>query len=331
DPSKSLLLDFTVYTRFLLAIPLFILGESIAFRRYTMIVNYFVISGIIPGPERQAYDDLLSNAQGLRNSRLAEIVWAVLAYAVAAFTVIYRATSEPSTWLVAAEPRLLSLAGAWYTVVSLPLFQFLFFRSVWSWFIWVLFLWRLSRLHLRLTPTHPDLAGGLNILGDSPYAIAVFVFAIGSVLSSALVMQILNDAASVVSYKKVFIVFLFLAMLISFGPLLIFTRKLDRLRQRGLRDYGTLASYQTQLFEEKWIRRFGATEDIVEIPLGSADFSSLSGLKTSYDTVKKMKFFPFGMRAFIVLALASLIPMAPLILMEFPLQEVLKAIAGFIL
>src|SRR5215813_10371065 len=133
DLHKSLLLDFTVHTRFLLAIPLFILGESVAFSRYTMIVNYFVRSGIIAGSERQSYVDLLSNARGLRDSRLAEIVWVILAYTVAAFTVIYRATSEPSTWLVAAEPRLLSLAGARRYTRRRPLFQFLFLRSIWSW------------------------------------------------------------------------------------------------------------------------------------------------------------------------------------------------------
>src|SRR5215813_11891030 len=83
DPRKSLLLDLTVYARFLLAIPLFILGESIAARRYTIIVNYFVRSGIIDGSERQAYGDLLSDTRKLRDSRLAEIVWVILAYVVA--------------------------------------------------------------------------------------------------------------------------------------------------------------------------------------------------------------------------------------------------------
>jgi len=36
------------------------------------------------------------------------------------------------------------------------------------------------------------------------------------------------------------------------------------------------------------------------------------------------------MRALAVLAVAALIPAVPLILIEFPLQEILKAIAGFI-
>jgi len=333
DPRRSLLLDFTVYARFLVAVPLFILGESVADSRYSMIVNYLPRSGIVTGVERQAYDDLLSSARGLRDSRVFEILWVVLAYVGAAFSVFfYHATSEQSTWLVdgAAGSVPLSWAGCWYAAVSLPLFQFLLYRAIWSWLIWVRFLWRLSRLRLRLTPTHPDLAGGLNILGDSPYAIAVFVFAVGAVLSAALIMQISYEGASVVIYHNVFIVYLLLAMIISFGPLLVFIGKLDRLRQRGLRDYGTLASRHAQLFDEKWIKGAGVTEDIVEIPLGSPDTSSISGLKSSYEAVKRMRFFPFGVRALVVLVSAALIPMVPLILMEFPLQKILKSIARIV-
>jgi hypothetical protein len=332
DPRRSLLLDFTVYARFLVAVPLFIIGESVADSRYSMIVNYLLNSGIVTGSERQAYDDLLSSTRRLRDSRAAEILWVVLAYAGALLSVFYHAKSDQSTWLVngAAGPIPLSWAGVWYAAVSLPLFQFLLYRTFWSWLIWVRFLWRLSRLRLRLTPTHPDLAGGLNLLGDSPYAIAVFVFAIGAVLSAALIMQVSYDEASVVVYHNVFIVYLLLAMMISFCPLLVFVGKLDRLRQRGLRDYGTLANRHAQLFDEKWINKAGVTEDIVEIPLGSPDTSSISGIKGSYETVKRMRFFPFGVRALVVLAAAALIPMVPLMLMEFPLQKILKTIVRLI-
>ncbi len=330
DPRRALLLDLTVYARFLLAVPLFILGESVAAGRYSIIVNYLVRSGIITGSERQAYDDLLSNIRLLRDSRKAEILWVILAYVGAILSVLDRTTSEPSTWLVAEGPRFLSWAGSWYVAVSLPLFQFLFYRSVWSWFIWFLFLWRLSRLNLRLTPTHPDEAGGLNILGDSPYAIAVFVFAIGSVLSAVWSRQVVYEGVSVASFNKAFIVYLLLAMLISFGPLLVFTGKLDRLRSRGLRDYGALASEHAQLFEEKWIRKAGITEDIVVSALGNPDISSHSGMNASYQTVKRIKLFPSGIRAVVVLAVAALIPMAPLILMELPLRDILKAIVSAI-
>ena len=333
DPRKSLLLDYTIYARFLVAVPFFIIGESVADRRYTMIVNYLLRTGIVTGSERHAYDDLLSSTSRLRDSRAIEFLWIILAYAGAALSISYNAISEPSTWLAndGAGPGPLSLAGGWYAAVSLPLFQFLLYRILWGWIIWVRFLWRLSRLRLRLMPTHPDLAGGLNILGDSPYAIAVFVFAIGAVLTSALIMQVSYKGAEIANYHKVFTVYLLFAILISFGPLLVFLGRFDRLRQLGLRDVGTLASHQTQLFDEKWIKRAADTEDIIPSTLGSPDISSFSGLRTSYDTVKRMKFFPFEMRALIVVAAAALTPMVPLILMEFPLQKILKTIAGFVL
>src|SRR5262245_34180067 len=333
DLPRSLLLDFTVYTRFLVAVPLFIIGESVADRRYSTIVNYLLSSGIVPGPERQAFNELISRTQRLRDSRVADILWVGLAYAGALLSIFHPTIYEPSTWIVdgAAGIGHLSWAGVWYAAVSLPLFQFLLYRSIWSWFIWALFLWRLSRFRLRLTPIHPDLAGGLNILGDSPYAIAVFVFAVGSVLSAALAKQVVYTGASVVSYDKVFIVYLLLAISISFGPLLLFIGKLDRLRSRGLRDYGSLGSRHAQLFDEKWIKRSGVTEDMGGIPLGSPDVSSLSGVNSSYEMVRRMKFFPFGVRALVVLAAAALIPMIPLIMLEFPLREILKAIAGFVI
>jgi hypothetical protein len=332
DPRRSLLLDFTVYARFLVAVPIFIFGESVADRRYSMIVNYLLRSGIVANSERQAYDDLISSTRRLRDSWAVEILWGILAYVGAFLSVFYSVRSEQPTWLVdgATGSIPLSWAGVWYAAVSLPLFQFLLYRSVWSWLIWVRFLWRLSHSRLRLTPTHPDLAGGLNILGDSPYAIAVFVFAIGVVLSAALIMQVSYEGAPVVIYHNVFIVYLLLALMISFGPLLVFIGKLDRLRQRGLRDYGTLANRHAQLFDEKWIKIAGVTEEIVEIPLGSPDVSSISGLKTSYETVKRMRFFPFGLRALVFLVAAALIPMIPLMLMEFPLQKILKTIARII-
>src|SRR5262245_60340671 len=61
DPRRSLLLDGAVYARFLAAVPFFILGESVADRRYSMIVDYLLRSGIVTGSERRAYDDLLSS------------------------------------------------------------------------------------------------------------------------------------------------------------------------------------------------------------------------------------------------------------------------------
>lgn len=329
NADRSVLKDFSAYARFLVAIPLLIVGEAVADRRFLMMTDYFAASGIIAGPERQAYADIISDARRLRDSWIVELLLLLLAFASSALSVYGTVKLQPFTWLVAgaAGAGTLSWAGFWEAAVSLPLFQFLVYRSLWTWFIWLIYLWRLSRINLHLSPTHPDGAGGLIILSDSSYAIAIFVFAIGSVISSVWAEQIVYYGASVRNFHTLFIAYLLLALLFSFGPLLIFTGKLSRLRLLGLRDYGALASRHAQLFGEKWMKNAGAASASI---LGSPDISSLGDLKISYEVVSRMKFLPIGLRSIAIIAAAALIPMAPLILMEFPLTEILKAMAGVI-
>src|SRR5690606_4354971 len=52
----------------------------------------------------------------------------------------------------------------WYALTDLPLFQFLLWRSVWRWAIWVGILVGCSRIELDLVPTHPDRCGGIRVL-----------------------------------------------------------------------------------------------------------------------------------------------------------------------
>jgi hypothetical protein len=326
EPGRSMLLDFPIHARFLLAVPLFILGEAAADKRFLIVADYLVASGIVADPERRRYAGIISDARRLRDSRMAELFLLLLAYATSALATFYIMKSHPFTWR-AAEAGTLSWAALWEVSISLPLFQFLFYSSLWTWFVWAIYLWRLSRLRLRLAPTHQDGAGGLNILGDASYVIAIFVFAIGSVVSSIWAGQIVFYGASVRDFEKSFVVYLLLALLLSFGPLLVFTGKLNRLRLSGLRDYGALASRQAHLFDDKWIRSAGPEGQSI---LGRHDIGSLCDMNNSYRTVSKIKLVPLDLRSIVVIAGAALIPMAPLILMKLPLKEVLKALAGFV-
>src|SRR5207249_5917858 len=92
-----------------------------------------------------------------------------------------------STWFATIEggqPRA-TLAGWWYLHVSIPMFQFLLYRWYFRLFVWFLFLRRVSRLPLRLTPTHPDRAGGIGFVGTAAYAFGPVILAQSVVLSAA--------------------------------------------------------------------------------------------------------------------------------------------------
>jgi hypothetical protein len=58
----------------------------------------------------------------------------------------------------------LTLTGWWYAFVSVPVYQFLLVRWYYRIAIWMRFLWQVSRIELRLIPTHPDRLGGLGFL-----------------------------------------------------------------------------------------------------------------------------------------------------------------------
>jgi hypothetical protein len=77
----------------------------------------------------------------------------------------------------------LSLAGYWYVLVALPIFQFLLLRWIYRMFNWSLFLWKASRLDLRLSAARPDAAGGLGFLGKSPIPFGTITFALSTVVS----------------------------------------------------------------------------------------------------------------------------------------------------
>jgi hypothetical protein len=325
-PERSMLLDFPSHARFLLAVPLFILGEGAADKRFLITADYLIASDIVADSERRRYAGIISDARRLRDSRMAALFLLLLAYGVSAIATFYSLKFYPFTWR-AAEAGNLSWAALWEVAISLPLFHFLFYTSLWTWVVWFIYLWRLSRLKLRLAPTHQDGAGGLNILGDSAYVIAIFVFAIGSVVSSIWARQIVFDGASVRDFDKSFIVYLLLALLFSFGPLLVFSGKLNRLRLSGLRDYGALASRQAHLFDDKWIKSAGPEGQSI---LGHHDIGSLCDMNNNYRAVSRMKLVPMDLRSIVVIAVAALTPMAPLILMEFPLKEVLKTLVGIV-
>ena len=96
--------------------------------------------------------------------------------------------------------------------------------------------------------------------------------------------------------------------------------KLAQAKRTGLREYGTLAERYTHEFDQKWLRGGApAGEPLV----GSADIQSLADLCNSFEVVKGMRFVPFTLQSVVQLAVATLVPIAPLLLTMVPLNELI--------
>jgi hypothetical protein len=324
------LYDLEVHGRFLVAMPLLLLAEVIAHQRIRPVVRHFVDAGIITPATLPDFRAALDRALRLRNSLSVELILAVGVFGFG--WMLWKGTAglTTSTWYAMGGPAGggLTLAGLWYGHVSNPIFQFLLLRWYFRLFVWFVFLRRVSRLDLYLTPTHPDRAGGLGFLASAPSAFAPVILAQSVFLAVFIAARILFQGATLQRFQYEIVAFLVLQLLLVLGPLCVFAPALLALKRRGQREYGALAARYTQEFHEKWI---GGAAPAGEALVGSGDIQSLADLANSYEVVRGMRPVPFGRDTVIQLAVAALLPFAPLLLTVVPAEQILKSLLGMLL
>jgi hypothetical protein len=324
------LLDVEVHVRFLVALPLLIIAELVVHQRMHLVVKQFLERKLIPESATTRFDSAIASAFRLRNSVWAEVLLVALVYGVGVF-IIWRLYTvlDTSTWqtVPADTGTRLSLAGMWYAYVSLPLFQFLLLRWYLRLFIWMRFLWEVSRIDLSLLPTHPDRFGGLGFLSNTAYAFIPLAAAHGAVLAGQIANRIFHLGAALTAFKVEIALVVGFVQCLVFVPLLLFWVPLARAKRAGLREYGTLAARYVREFDIKWLRGdTPANEPLV----GSADIQSLADLGNSFEVVRSMRVAPVTRDAILQLAAATLVPVLPLVLTVMPLEELLKRLAGIL-
>ena len=171
----------------------------------------------------------------------------------------------------------------------MPLFQFLLCRWYFRLFVWARFLWQVSRIDLRLVPTHPDRVGGLSFLSETSLAFTVLAVAHGAMVAGPLAGRIFFLGASLPQFKGEIAVLVVFLLCVVLGPLLVFTPQLFEAKWRGLREYGTLAGSYVREFDAKWLRRPPPANETF---VGSADIQSLADLGNSYEVVRSMRIAP---------------------------------------
>ena len=79
-PQESLLLDPSVYARYLVTLPVLLLAEPLCLLPLAMIARYFPEAGLISEADRPRYESLVASARSLLDHRGAEVVLVLLAY-----------------------------------------------------------------------------------------------------------------------------------------------------------------------------------------------------------------------------------------------------------
>ena len=283
-PTITFLQSVGTHVRLLLAIPLFFSAEAMFDARVPEVLRRILEVQLVLPRDKPRLAGAVRQAIRARNSRAWKrcsssspigMIWAGLRTDL---------PLDVSTWRTKAGGGL-TLAGWWYSLVSLPVFQFLLWRWGWRLVIWTRLLWRLARLDLQLIPTHPDRAGGLGVLGVVHVDLAPLSFAASAVLSASYAEQILFAGVPPAAFAISLTAAVVGPTLTLIAPLIFFTPRLIDVKQRALLEYGTLAANYTRAFATKWL---GTDAQRDEHLLGTPDLQSLADLGTSFDSIRNM-------------------------------------------
>jgi hypothetical protein len=324
----SLLVDYMVYVRFLLAVPVLVVAEGVIWPRVVDLFHYLVRGGVVAEAGVPALERLIRRFDALRRS------W--IMFAAAAFCVLFgmrylrtELLGDASAWqFVSGSGSARSLAGWWYVLVSVPIFQFLVFLWACRYAIWCGFLFRLSRLDLELLPTHPDRSAGLRPIGQVHQYWAIVVFAVSSLVAVHIGLELFANGRSLLDYRLQLAAFLGMSLVVLFAPFLAFSGKLLAARHRGLLQYGRFAAAYTRAFNEKWLD--GAPSDPGGL-LGTGDIQSLADLANSYAVVHEVRMVPFDLVNVLVIVAAVAIPFFPLVFAVLSPVEAIKEVIQILL
>ena len=324
DTRVPFLFHAEVHARFLVALPLLLLAELVVHMRMRPVVLQFLTRDLITAGDRPRVDAAVESALRLRNSLTAEILLVVLIYGLGVPAREYIAV-DASTWAAGQASGSgianLSLAGWWHALVSVPIFQFLLVRWYFRMIIWIRFLWQMSRIDLKLVPTHPDRVGGLGFLGNVVYAFAPLLLAHGVMFAGLIADRIFFDGATLPQFLLEIVGVVAALVFLVLCPLMVFAGQLARAKRAGLGAYGVLAQRYVREFDAKWIRD---GRDAGEPLMGSADIQSLADMANSFEVIKTMRYAPFSKETVLQLGVVTLVPLTPLLLTMISLEELVK-------
>jgi hypothetical protein len=324
------LYDLVSYARFLVALPIGLAAASFINPRGMDLLGALLKRELIAGRDVPRFLRMVKQAGRLRGSRWAMGLLVILVYVYVHLGFQREHAPGVSSWCHVGEGKAWPWTAAdwWFVYVSMPLFLFVWFRWLWSLSIWGWLLFRISRLKLRIVATHPDGIGGLNFINVAHRRLAILVFAVSAILSASIGENILVAGARLKTYESELVLFFMICLLVSLGPLIVFTPALVRTKLGYWKEYGILAGTYVRRFDKKWIDPPGPPgQDL----LGTSDIQSLADLKNSYSLISEMRTVLPSRKTVGVFALAYVAPALPLVLTVIPLNQVLVEVYKLLL
>jgi hypothetical protein len=318
--------DIGANVRLLIGLPLLVIADVVIDPRINLCVRHFLTSGLVNVTQLPAFEMAILKTRRLRDALLPTLLLLVAAFAPSfGYKKTEMMTKGITSWhgITSGSGQVLSLAGWWYGIISLPIYRVLLFRWLWLIIIWAVFLRQVSKLDLGCVPTHPDTAAGLDFLTHAQILFGFVGFATSAVIAGAFGNAVAYEGETVSSLKFLIIVSCLLAIIVISIPLLVLTPKLLKVKQRGLFQYGAIGTAYTQSFAAKWI---DGSRPEGESLLGTGDIQSLADLYNSFSVVRQMKVILIDKKVLLGLAVPVILPMIPLLVLATPTDQLVRAV-----
>jgi hypothetical protein len=319
---RALLVDYRVYARLFIAIPLLLVGQIAMETRFREMAQHFLDANIVRIQDLSRFRAIMQRTRRLRDAQLPELIAIVAVYAQVAYF-FESGRYRSAVWAVDAASNSLTPAGYYSVLVAQPLFLALLAIAVWKWLIWIYVLRQISRLPLQLDATNGDETAGLGFLSEVPRAFVPLVLAVSAVVGSAWRSQVLAGQMTLDALRWPAVVLAAVMLLIFFLPLSLFTPALLHEKRVSTRRYGSIQHLFSLQFRDKWTRH--RNEHVDEL-LGVPDFSALADLSGGFTNVEQMVTYPFRKNTVFVFLTAFAVPLIPVLTTQVPLKEIVKGL-----
>jgi hypothetical protein len=316
--------DVATHVRFLFVLPVLLFTRHSFNKSFNSTIHFFYKTKIIDLNNIDAFNKAMGIVEKWRNSKAVDFIIIILVYSAFYFQEnnLINKSSTYAPWHMTGNG--INAAGWWYLIVSLPILQILLYRWLYTIFLWIIFLRKLSKLNLNISALHPDGVGGLGFLQYTQLSFFPVALAFSALTAGVLNNAIIFSGISIVEYKITIGSILVFVLLLFILPLLLLLPLLAKVKRKYFMLYSLEAWPFARKYEEE-LKAFYETEN--EKP----DASWHVDLIGSFEKTKEMKIVLIDKTLLIAFGSAVILPFLPVLAQQVPLKELLMNLIGKIM
>jgi hypothetical protein len=308
--------DIATQAKFLFVFPILLFARHSVNKSLAKTIYTFYESKIIDKDNHEKFQSKIDWLIRWRNSLLVDILLVILVYSVLYVreTTLSDVADFSTPWLAFKDK--ISAAGWWYIIFSLPVFQLVLYRWLYSTITWIIFLWKISKIDLKLSSLHPDGMGGLGFLKYTQLSFFPVALALSSIVAAGLNNLMIFSDASIYDFPVLIISLLVFVFLLFVLPLFVFIPLLASVKRKYFLKYSKDAWDFARAYEKELDEYYATGEN-------RPDTSWHVDLIGSFEQTANMKVVPMDKVILIAFVSAVIFPFIPVVAQEIPLKDLI--------